>query len=174
MPVDTYDPGRYPHLSSRIRQQLRAIEPSVGGELKHYPCAATLIDGETLPCVYIVQDKPYLKYCGIYPENDRGRNSVRLQEIAKVVDSPFRLPAKFATELYEHGESGMGYTIFTVVFADGSRQAYGMGNAVDFIHYPEGKSATDVVGVLPHEGRRAELWGAPRYLWCLYSEELLQ
>src|SRR6266571_2281583 len=37
-----------------------------------------------------------------------------------------------------------------------SRQAYGAGNAVDFIHYPEGKTSSDVVDVLPHEGRTAE------------------
>ena len=31
--------------------------------------------------------------------------------------------ARFADEIYRHGESRMGYTIFTVVFADGQRQA---------------------------------------------------
>jgi hypothetical protein len=34
----------------------------------------------------------------------------------------------------------MGYQIFTVVFADGERQAYGSsGNAVDFVFYPHDK-----------------------------------
>jgi hypothetical protein len=44
------------------------------------------------------------------------------------------------------------HTIFTVVFADGSRQAYGTGNAVDFIRYPEGKGENDVIDVLPTRG----------------------
>jgi hypothetical protein len=68
------------------------------------------------------------------------------------------------------GESGMGYTIFTVVFADGSRQAYSCGNAVDFIRYPEGAGPKDVVDVLPHEGRNAEPVRCPEYYWCLFSE----
>jgi hypothetical protein len=39
-----------------------------------------------------------------------------MENVAEVRDSPRRLPARFANELYQHGESGMGYTIFTVVF----------------------------------------------------------
>ncbi len=42
----------------------------------------------------------------------------------------------------------MGYTVFTSVFADDSRQAYGTGNAVDFISYPVGKGQDDVLDVL--------------------------
>ena len=64
----------------------------------------------------------------------------------------------------------MGYTVFTVVFKDGTRQAYITGNAVDFVRYPEGKGTEDVARVLPHEGRNAEPIRAPEYYWCLYSE----
>ncbi len=64
----------------------------------------------------------------------------------------------------------MGYTIFTVVFSDGSRQAYVTGNAVDFIRYPGDKGPADVVKVLPHEGRNTEMVKAPEYYWCLYSK----
>ena len=170
MPVDKYAPNRYPHLPAVIRQQLLEIEPSSDGELKYYPCAVKLANGAVLPCVYVVHDKPYLKMWGVYPENDRGKSWVRVQDVAEVVESPYRLPAKFATELYNSGESGMGYTIFTVVFSDGSKQAYGAGNAVDFIQYPEGKCATDVVSVLPHEGRNSQMPRMPSYYWCLYSE----
>jgi len=84
-------------------------------------------------------------------------------------DSPTRLPARFANEIYRNGESGMGYTIFTVVFADGERQASGTGNGVDFIRYPDGKTPADVVAVLPHEGRGASVANAPEWYWCLYS-----
>lgn len=65
----------------------------------------------------------------------------------------------------------MGYTIFTVVFSDGFRQAYSSGNAVDFITYPPGKNPGDVIAVEPHAGRE---WGpirAPEWYWCLYSED---
>jgi hypothetical protein len=138
--------------------------------LRYYPCAVRLTNGETLACVYVVHDEPYLRMWGVYPENDRGKSWVCVQDVLEIVDSPYRLPARFATELYRHGESGMGYTIFTVVFSDGSRQAYGTGNAVDFVRYPEGKKAKDVVVVLPHEGRNAESARGPGYYWCLYSD----
>jgi hypothetical protein len=71
-------------------------------------------------------------------------------------DSPTRLPVRFADEISRHGESGMGHTIFTVVFADGQRQACVTGNAVDFIRYPLGKGPRDVAAVIPHAGRRDE------------------
>jgi DNA-binding IscR family transcriptional regulator len=66
----------------------------------------------------------------------------------------------------------MGYTIFTIVFSDGERQACITGGAVDFIRYPNGKGPNDVSSVLPHEGgRNAEQVGAPDWYWCLYSGE---
>ena len=120
---------------------------------------------------YIVAEKPYVKYWGVYPENDRGKRWIRMEDIAEITESPTRLPAQFANEIYRNGESGMGYTIFTVVFADGVRQACATGNAVDFIHYPIGKGPKDVVAVIPHEGRRDDsLVKSPHWYWCLYSE----
>jgi len=97
------------------------------------------------------------------------KSHISIADVDALAESPRRLPAKFANELYKSGESGMGYTIFTVVFADGSRQAYLTGNAVDFIRYPEGKTSGDIVDVLPHEGRSAEPISGPQYYWCLFA-----
>jgi hypothetical protein len=58
-----------------------------------------------------------------------------------VEDSPTRVLARFANAIYENGESGMGYTIFTVVFSDGILQACVTEKAVDFISYPNGKNS---------------------------------
>jgi hypothetical protein len=108
----------------------------------------------------------------VYPENDRGKRWIRIEDVAEVQDSPTRLPARFANEIYRNGESGMGYTIFTVKFSDGLRQACVTGNAVDFIRYPLGKGPKDVAAVIPHEGRKDEsLVKAPEWYWCLYSEQ---
>ena len=94
-----------------------------------------------------------------------------MEDVVEVQESPTRLPAKFANEIYRSGESGMGYTTFTVVFADGMRQACATGNAVDFIRYPSGKLPKDVVAVIPHEGRRDDTSvKSPEWYWCLYSE----
>jgi hypothetical protein len=161
----------YSPLPVHVREALKGIEPSQDGELVYYPCRAVLKSGEACDTVYIVPEEPYIKYWGVYPENDRRKRWIRMEDIAEVEESPIRLPAQFANEIYRKGESGMGYTIFTLVFADGSRQAYGTGNAVDFIRYPNGKGPKDVIAVIPHEGRRdASLVKSPEWYWCLYSE----
>ncbi len=164
--------ARYFSLPSHIEETLKGIEPSRDGELVYHPCRVVLKSGETFDTVYIVAEKPYLKYWGVYPEDDRAKRWIRIEDVAEVQDSQTRLPARFADEICQKGESGMGYTIFTVVFADGLRQACVTGNAVDFIRYPLDKGPKDVVGVIPHEGRRDDsLVKAPEWYWCLYSEQ---
>jgi|HubBroStandDraft_3_1064219.scaffolds.fasta_scaffold135644_2 hypothetical protein len=161
----------YSALLPDVREALKNIGPSRDGELVYYPCRAVLKSGEAFDTVYIVPEKPYVKHWGVYPENDRGKRWIRMEDIAEVQESPTRLPAQFANEIYRNGESGMGYTIFTVVFADGVRQACATGNAVDFIQYPIGEGPKDVIAVIPHEGRRGDsLVKSPQWYWCLYSE----
>jgi len=97
----------------------------------------------------------YLRLWGVYPEDYRGKRFVRIEDVLKVEDSPTRLLARFANAIYENGESGMGYTIFTVVFSDGSLQACVTEKGMDFISYPKRKTPADVIKVLPHGGRNA-------------------
>ena len=146
------------------------IVPSRDGELAYYPCRVTLKTGAVLDTVYVEPEMPYLRMWGVYPEDDGGKRFVRIENVEKVENSPVRLPAQFANEIYHSGESGMGYMIFTVVFSDGERQACVAGNAVDFINYPNGKGPVEVVAVLPHVGRGGEMVRAPEWYWCLYSE----
>ena len=161
---------RYAQLPDHIRDALQRIPSTDGGYIVYYPCRVTLRSGPVLDTVYIEPEKPYLRAWGVYPEDDKAKRWVRIEDILTVEDSPTRLPARFANEIYRAGESGMGYTIFTVVFADGERQAYSTGNAVDFIRYPEGKGFGDVVAVEPHEGRENRPVPNPQWYWCLYSE----
>lgn len=157
-------------LPAKLREDLSTITPSTSGDLTYWPCVARMKDGSVLDCVYVVPEGPYIRQWGIYPQQDRGKRHISIADVETLTDSPTRLPAKFANRLYEAGESRMGCTIFTVVFADGSRHAYGTGNAIDFICYPEGKSQSDVVDVLPHEGRNAKPMKCPEFFWCLFSE----
>ena len=161
---------RIPKLPDKLRDDLSPLTPSRDGDLTYWPCAARMKDGTVLDCVYVVPEGAYIRHWGVYPQQDRHKSHISVADVDALAESPRRLPAQFANKLYKSGESGMGYTIFTVVFADGSRQAYGCGNAVDFIRYPEGKFHSDVVDVLPHEGRGAEPVSCPEYYWCLFSE----
>jgi hypothetical protein len=129
-----------------------------------------LKDGSSLDRVYIVDAQPWFEQWGVWPEQDSAKFSLSIRDVARILDSPSRLPARFANQIYEAGESGMGYTIFTVKFRDGTSTAVGTGNAVDFIEYPDGQSPQTVVAVLPHVGRDdPKLRSGPDYRWCLFE-----
>jgi hypothetical protein len=162
--------GRYSPLPNRLREMLERVEPSRDGDLEYYPCRVVLVGGNVLDNVYAEPDEPYFKRWGVYPEEDPGKRSVLIDEVLEIESSPTRLPAKIATQIYDAGESGMGFFIFTVVFADSQKVAYQSGNAVDFIPYPTGKGPQDVIDVIPHEGRNdPSLRNALKWYWCLYS-----
>jgi hypothetical protein len=161
---------QYKALARHLHDKLMRIVPSEDHGLKYYPCRVTLREGRVVDRVYVVEQAPYIRIWGVYPEDDRAKLSVPVEAIADLEESPFRLPPTLANKLYEAGESGMGYVIFTVLFRDGTRQAFATGNAVDFISFPQGKAQEDIEDVLPHEGRQSrELANAPDYFWCLYS-----
>ena len=162
----------HPRISERLVADLQSVTPSRDRSLEYRPCQVTLDSGSVVSCVYVVDAESYLDMWGVWPEDDPSKQSLRIDEVASITESPFRLPARFASQIYSEGESGMGYTIFTVVFADGTEQACSSGNAIDFIFYPEGKSATDVVGVVPHMGHDASPKPSPQYHWCLFSPGL--
>jgi hypothetical protein len=161
--------SRYTPLSPDLARQLSAV-PVSGGI--YHPCSVVLNDGTVKDRVYVVEATPWFSYWGVWPEDDLGKHSIDIRTVTEINNSPSRLPARYADELYKAGESGMGYTIFTVRFADGSSIAVGTGNAVDFIDYPEGQSPETVVGVLPNVGRNdPHLRSGPEYSWCLFETE---
>lgn len=161
---------RYATLSALLREDLAKVEPSCDGQMTYYPCRVILDCGVALDAVYLAPELPYLRHWGMYPEDDKGRLWISLEWVQELEASPFRLPATFASQLYQHGQSGVGYFIFTILFFDGTQQTCISGSALDFVQYPPGKGPSDVMGVLPYEGKkRAEMVKAPRYFWCLYS-----
>lgn len=162
----------YAPLPPSVRDALTRIEPSRDGDRLIFPCRATLADGSIVNHVCLVPAAQFAKVWEMAPSIYRDKTSIGAEDLAAIEESPDRLPARFANEIYKQGESGMGYTIFTVVFKDGSRQVYATGGRADFIPYPEGKGPSDVVSVIPHEGRHdPSLLGAPESLWCLFAED---
>lgn len=157
-------------LPPLIKQQLAAIEPSSQGSTQLFPCDVLLKTGEQIDCVYLISLKDYLKRWRFYPSRGRDKGFVEIEEIASVAESRFRLPAQFANILHAHGESGMGYFIFTVLFRSGFKQAYLTGDGEDFVTYPDGLGKEDVVDVWPHTGRGTEYIECPKFSWCVFSE----
>ncbi|WP_156367742.1 hypothetical protein [Brevundimonas sp. Leaf363] len=150
-----------------MAEQIATVEPTDG---LYRPCLVRLRDGSGLDCVYLVEAQLWFDRWGVWPEDDQGKRYLNLEDVAAIADSPSRLPATIANTLYAGGETGMGYTIFTVRFRDGSYVAVVTGNAVDFITYPPGQSKETVVNALPHIGRDdPKRTQAPPYYWCLYE-----
>jgi len=168
---ERYTPAHrdYPRLPVSLEAQLHAIEPTHDGTMEYFPCMVQLANGEQHDCVYAVDAKSYIHIWGVWPDEDRGKRALGIQEVAQIHPSPSRLPVQFARQMYAVGESGMGYCIFTLQFADGTRQAYCTGNLIDFPELPEGKSVGDVVALRPNEGAREPSLGTRRYYWCLFG-----
>jgi hypothetical protein len=164
-----YAAGRrdYPALSVELRAQLEAIPASFKNGLR--PCQATLHDGRIVDRVYVQDAQVYIDEWGVWPDDDHHKLSIDLADVRGIADSPTRLPPPIAWRLYEAGESGMGYTLFTLVFADDWRQSYVCGNAVDWVIMPTGRTTSDIREVLPHEGSRVEHLVGENYFWCLHG-----
>lgn len=158
---------RYPALSAELAQQLSNVPIT---DNLYRPCKVILDDGSARDRVYVVEAEPWFRFWGVWPEDDSGKSLLPVQRVKKIINSPSRLPASAANKLYAAGESGMGYTIFTVSFRDGTSLVIGTGNAIDFVDYPSGQSEDTVLDVFPHIGRGdPTLKSGPEYAWCLYS-----
>ena len=157
-------------LSKDLERQLGRVAPSGDGRIAYHPCAVTLVDGSIHERVYVQDAQSYISSWGVWPEDDPGKRYLDVSQVAVIRESADRLPAHIARAIYEAGESGMGYTVFTLVFRDRRTQAYLSGNAVDFVTYPAGKSAQDVASVHPHRGRDDHPSSdATPYSWCLHG-----
>ena len=150
--------SRFSLLPRHIHDALQAIEPTHDSDLTYFPCSATLTSGDVLDTVDFMPKRPTMKLWEGYWQTDDAKRLIQVEDVAEVRDSPTRIPARFANELYQQGESGMGYTIFTVVFSDGARQACVTGTGVDFIQYPPGKGPLDVTAVLPMKAEETTRW----------------
>lgn len=115
------------------------------------------------------------------PKDDPAKQSIIITDVIKIEESPARLPAKLATKMYQAGESGMGYCVYTLVLDDGEELPYVMGNAIDFPNLPPDVSPSMIVDLLPHQGRKGLEDGSGRfildqykrgagYYWCLYEK----
>jgi hypothetical protein len=138
--------------------------------MDYYPCCVVLTNGSVIDGVYVTAAQPYLDCWTVWPDQDPGKNEVKLQDVAEIRPSPNRIPPQFANKLHLASESGMGYLIFTAKFNDGSTKAYVVGNVVDFVVAPPGLSVNDIVDVQPHVGREtADETELMTIHWCIYG-----
>lgn len=133
--------------------------------------------------MYVVEAEPYIRKWGIWPEHDMHKRQVSIADVTQIDESPRRLPAQLATKMYEAGETGMGYSTFTLVLCDGRQVPASAGNAVDFVELPQGVTGDMVVDLIPHEAGEQPPEEQPTgelapgtangddFSWCLYRME---
>ena len=157
--------NKYSPISKALFIKLKSIPPNLSN---YYPCKVTLKNGQMIDCVYVVELQTYVKTWGKYPNENDGKTMVSIDDVVEIEESPARLPNQIANKLYKAGETGMGYTIATFIFKDGTKQS--LINAHDFIEYPSGKNKDDVRDVLPHKGQKdSNLKDGPNFYYCIYS-----
>ncbi len=139
---------RYPFLEKLIR-----ITPSRDGLLEYYPCRVKLKNGEQFDRVIFAEEETYLNKWSNYPKGDSSKHFISIDLVSDLEESPYRLPASLANKMYESGESGMGYCIFTLVMKNGEKLPYVTGNIVDFPNLQQNYNYVDTVDLLPHIGR---------------------
>ena len=167
----------YPRLTTEQAEQLAMVETTTDGLGVYAPCQVTLISGEVVDHVYVVEVSNYMRAWGVDPKDDPAKRAIAIEQVVLIQSSPTRLPARFANDVYRAGESGMGYTVFTVVAQGGRQLPFVAGNAVDFPAWPADIDPADITRVQPHVGRDAFKDRSPMpseqmasYYWCLYSK----
>jgi hypothetical protein len=117
-----------------------ALEPGIWG----VPCSIELTDGRAFELALAWENRRF---------GDAG-DWINPQCIARVSACRKRMPAPFARQIHDAGESGMGYHIYVVLLRDGTSFVHTASNLViDLVNLPAGYSSEDIVGVQAHEGR---------------------
>lgn len=169
-------PEEVKSLRAVAARMLQGVQPTVSESgLRLYPCAVETDDGVMHPRVYIVEAQAYIREWGVWPWMDRGKDWIPAERIRSLRSSPERLPLIFVSTLLAAGESGMGYSAFSVELRDRRRLYFVTGNAVDFLSWPSDARPDDVVSVTPHDRCPEHRTSAPfshqsgaSYAWSPY------
>ena len=157
-------------ISRGLLAQVEAVTPSTDGPLLYRPCQVVLSDGRTVDRVYVQEAWTWKGVWGAWPNEDRDE-AIPIGSVASVSESPSRIAPRLADRLLKAGETGMGYTKFTVVLRDGRKINTMTGGAVDFPGLPPDVVASDIVDVIIHEhvGEPTTAVALPQSRWCLYT-----
>jgi hypothetical protein len=120
--------------------QLGALERGVWGT----PCAVVMHSGETHAVSLAWENRRF----------GDGGNWINPQDVSAVLACPSQMPARFARQIHDAGESGMGYHIYVVHLADGNSFVHVAGNLViDLVDLPNGYTPQNITQVEVHAGR---------------------
>ncbi len=164
-----YIAGRmdYPDLPDFLLSQWEAILPAHSAARNARACMAVLDDGSVFDAVYVASAQDFIDNWGVWPKDDHAKREIDITRVRQLLESPRRLPSKFAEKIRE---TRMGGCDFTLMFSDNTKQAYITGNAVDFLELPSGKSMTDVIDVFQDRSLHSENYLQDlQFFWCLFG-----
>jgi hypothetical protein len=149
---------------------LEKVEPSeIEPGIRLYPCSAQLMDSRELDRVYFISLETSRRLFGhVSPDDVPDLPRISLDQVVSIRESPWRLPARFANEIYRAGESHYGCYIFTLVFPWGYRRAYLVGGFVDFLEFPGRYRPSEIKTVILHRGA-SQPSPVPRCKWCIFN-----
>jgi len=75
--------ARYPKITADLRAQLALISAAGDFGLEYPPCDVRLKDGRRVFRVYVVPEDRYIKVWGVWPEDDKNKRSVRIDDVAE-------------------------------------------------------------------------------------------
>jgi len=71
--------------------------------MEYFPCLVVLENVEQHDYVYIVEAKSYIRFWGVWPDDDPAKRPIRIDDVAQIHSSPSRLPVRLARQMYTLG-----------------------------------------------------------------------
>ncbi len=148
--------------SPELTRAMSCVQPTEHDGRVMRPCSLMLKDGRRIDRVICIEEaKAFHEDDWIHPA-----------EIQSLAESPYRLPARLAEKLYDFGESGPGFYLFTIELTNGDSFVCTTGPIADFPPLPRGVTCSDIADVRPHTGDPRNIRTAGRrsadFSFCYY------
>jgi hypothetical protein len=171
----------YPRLSNSQKEELSRIRPVIEHpnseySVSYYPCDVILKNGDLKRNVVVVEANEYFKNWQVWPDEDSGKQEVKLIDVASIKESENRLPEFIENKILNFWETGMGRTIFYLVLNDGTKMMVQCGGFKTLLDFNNKFEASDFVDAVPFDRFdrnnnieiEPDLFGT-NFFWCLFS-----
>jgi hypothetical protein len=139
--------------------------PTSSSGMFYYPCGVIIRTGLRNDHVLFVNKDDFLKYAGWTLKKEF---TITPEEVIDIYESPFRLPVALAQEIYDRGETGMGFYRFWIIMNDDKQYLYVTGDAVDLIDLPDGYTNKDIKDIgASTRSKDGFIYRHKPYHWCL-------
>lgn len=138
---------------------------------EYFACDLITTKGEKVERVYLYSADSYLKEWGVWPEKNM---EIPLSDVLEIVASKNSLPIEIVQKIIAKGETGMGYSSFTLIDQTGLEYPVLSGNLVNYIALPSSVSPNSIVDLRfdspsTYIGSNIKLFRNAPHKFCLYA-----